>query len=66
MTRIRDKKKVLTKQELITCNCFERWDGSCGKMHVHPSELQNSLYLNMLTGLMAMQDLQMSGPNKWL
>ena len=33
---------------------------------VHPSELQNSLYLNMLTGLMAMQDLQMSGPNKWL
>ena len=28
---------------------------------VHPSELQNSLYLSMLTGLMAMQDLQMSG-----
>lgn len=33
---------------------------------VHPSELQNSLYLCMLTGLMAMQDVQMSGPNKWL
>ena len=33
---------------------------------VHPSELQNSLYLTMLTGLMAMQDLQMSGSNKSL